>query len=71
LAIIYSHSRLSSFEVQEIPLPLSRSARSTESIEAFVKRVHAVIEKLNHFIGRGLVPSLPGCGAPGATGTST
>ncbi len=50
--------------------PASRSARSsstiatsrsgpvdTESIEAFVgKRVHAVIEKLNHFVGRGADP---------------
>jgi putative RecB family exonuclease len=31
----------------------------TESVEAFVgKRVHEVLERLNHFVSRGLVPSL-------------
>jgi len=59
---VYSHSRLSSFEncprqfryryVERLPV-------DTESIEAFVgKRVHEVIERLNRFVERGLVPSL-------------
>ena len=59
---VYSHSRLSSFEncprqfyyryVEKVPV-------ETESIEAFVgKRVHEVIERLNRFVERGLVPSL-------------
>jgi len=60
---VYSHSRLSSFEncprqfyfryVEKVPV-------ETESVEAFLgKRVHEVIERLNRFVGRGLVPSLP------------
>jgi len=59
---VYSHSRLSCFEncpkqfyyryVERIPV-------ESESIEAFVgKRVHDVLERLNRFIERGLVPSL-------------
>jgi putative RecB family exonuclease len=59
---VYSHSRLSSFEncprqfryryVDRLPV-------ETESIEAFLgKRVHEVIERLNRFVERGLVPSL-------------
>ncbi|RIK93399.1 MAG: hypothetical protein DCC71_24115, partial [Proteobacteria bacterium] len=59
---VYSHSRLASFEncprqfyyryVEKLPV-------ETESIEAFVgKRVHEVIERLNRFVERGLVPSL-------------
>jgi RecB family exonuclease len=63
LATVYSHSRLSSFEKckkQFFYRYVEKRPVETESIEAFVgKRVHAVIEKLNHFIGRGLVPSLP------------
>jgi putative RecB family exonuclease len=59
---VYSHSRLSSFEncprqfyfryVERVPV-------ETESVEAFVgKRVHEVLERLNRFVGQGLVPSL-------------
>ena len=59
---VFSHSRLASFEdcprkfhyryVQKLPA-------ETESIEAFVgKRVHEVLERLNHFTSRGAVPSL-------------
>jgi putative RecB family exonuclease len=59
---VYSHSRLSSFEncprqfqyryVERIPI-------ESESIEAFLgKRVHDVLERLNRFVARGLVPSL-------------
>ena len=59
---VYSHSRLSCFEncprqfhyryVERIPV-------ETESIEAFLgKRVHDVLERLNRFVVRGLVPSL-------------
>lgn len=59
---VYSHSRLSSFEncprqfyfryVEKVPV-------ETESIEAFLgKRVHEVIERLNRFVERGMVPSL-------------
>jgi len=57
-----SHSRLSCFEncpkqfhyryVERLPV-------DSESIEAFLgKRVHDVLERLNHFVERGLVPSL-------------
>lgn len=60
---VYSHSRLSSFEncprqfffryVEKVPV-------ETESVEAFLgKRVHEVIERLNRFVERGMVPSLP------------
>ena len=63
MATVYSHSRLSSFEKCKKQFHyryVEKRPVETESIEAFVgKRVHAVIEKLNHFIGRGLVPSLP------------
>lgn len=59
---VYSHSRLSSFEncprqfyyryVEKVPV-------ETESIEAFLgKRVHEVLERLNRFVERGMVPSL-------------
>jgi putative RecB family exonuclease len=59
---VYSHSRLSSFEncprqfyfryVERVPI-------ETESVEAFLgKRVHEVLERLNRFVGQGLVPSL-------------
>jgi putative RecB family exonuclease len=59
---VYSHLRLSSFEncprqfyfryVERVPV-------ETESVEAFVgKRVHEVLERLNRFVGQGLVPSL-------------
>ena len=59
---VYSHSRLSCFEncpkqfyyryVERVPV-------DSESIEAFVgKRVHGVLERLNRFVERGLVPSL-------------
>jgi putative RecB family exonuclease len=63
LATVYSHSRLASFEKCKKQFHyryVEKRPVETESIEAFVgKRVHAVIEKLNHFIGRGLIPSLP------------
>jgi RecB family exonuclease len=63
LATVYSHSRLSSFEKCKKQFHyryIEKRPVDTESIEAFVgKRVHAVIEKLNHFVGRGLIPSLP------------
>jgi putative RecB family exonuclease len=59
---VYSHSRLSSFEncpkqfhyryVERLPV-------DSESIEAFLgKQVHGVLERLNRFVERGLVPSL-------------
>jgi len=59
---IYSPSRLASFEdcprkfhyryVEKVPV-------DTEGVEAFVgKRVHEVLERLYHFTGRGMVPSL-------------
>jgi putative RecB family exonuclease len=59
---IYSPSRLASFEdcprkfyyryVEKLPV-------DTEGVEAFVgKRVHEVLERLYHFTGRGMVPSL-------------
>jgi len=62
LVAVYSHSRLSSFEncprqfryryVERMPI-------ESESIEAFLgKRVHDVLERLNRFVARGLVPSL-------------
>jgi putative RecB family exonuclease len=59
---VYSPSRLASFEdcprkfhyryVEKVPV-------DTEGVEAFVgKRVHEVLERLYHFTGRGMVPSL-------------
>jgi putative RecB family exonuclease len=59
---VYSPSRLASFEdcprkfyyryVQKLPV-------DSEGVEAFAgKRVHEVLERLYHFIGRGMVPSL-------------
>jgi putative RecB family exonuclease len=62
VAAVYSHSRLSSFE--NCPRQfhfryVERRPVDTESIEAFLgKRVHEVLERLNRFVGRGLVPSL-------------
>jgi putative RecB family exonuclease len=60
---VYSHSRLASFEKcpQQFRYRyVERREVDTESIEAFLgKRVHEVIERLNQFVGRGLVPSLP------------
>jgi putative RecB family exonuclease len=61
--LLYSHSRLSSFEncpkkfhfryVLQVP-------QDTEGIEAFVgKRVHEVLERLYVFVGRNQIPSLP------------
>jgi len=62
LATVYSHSRLSSFEScpkQFHYRYVERRAVDTEGIEAFVgKRVHEVLERLNQFVERGLVPSL-------------
>jgi putative RecB family exonuclease len=62
VAATYSHSRLSCFETcprQFFYRYVERRPVETESIEAFVgKRVHEVLERLNHFVGRGLVPSL-------------
>jgi putative RecB family exonuclease len=59
---VYSHSRLSSFEncpKQFHYRYVERRAVDTEGIEAFVgKRVHEVLERLNQFVERGLVPSL-------------
>jgi RecB family exonuclease len=62
VSTVYSHSRLASFEncprqfwfryVERVPI-------ETESVEAFAgKRVHEVLERLNRFVERGLVPSL-------------
>ncbi|MCU0669175.1 MAG: PD-(D/E)XK nuclease family protein [Myxococcota bacterium] len=62
MSTVYSHSRLASFEncprqffyryVEKVPV-------DTESIEAFLgKRVHEVLERLNRFVERGMVPSL-------------
>ena len=59
---VYSHSRLSCFE--NCPRQfhyryVERIAVDSESIEAFLgKRVHDVLERLNRFVLRGLVPSL-------------
>jgi putative RecB family exonuclease len=59
---VFSHSRLASFE--DCPRKfhyryVQKLAAETESIEAFVgKRVHEVLERLNHFTSRGAVPSL-------------
>jgi putative RecB family exonuclease len=62
LSTVYSHSRLSSFENcprQFFYRYVERRPVETESVEAFVgKRVHEVLERLNHFVSRGLVPSL-------------
>jgi putative RecB family exonuclease len=59
---VYSHSRLSSFEncpKQFHYRYVERRAVDTEGVEAFVgKRVHEVLERLNRFVHRGLVPSL-------------
>jgi putative RecB family exonuclease len=59
---VWSHSRLSSYEncpKQFHYRYVERRSVDVESVEAFVgKRVHAVLERLNHFVGRGLVPSL-------------
>jgi putative RecB family exonuclease len=63
LPTVYSHSRLSCFEKckkQFYYRYVEKRPVDTESIEAFVgKRVHEVIEKLNRFVERGVVPSLP------------
>ena len=60
---IYSHSRLACFEKCKKQFHyryIEKRPVDTESIEAFVgKRVHEVIEKLNRFVERGVVPSLP------------
>ncbi len=60
---IYSHSRLACFEKCKKQFHyryIEKRKVDTEGIEAFVgKRVHEVIEKLNRFIARGAVPSLP------------
>lgn len=60
---IYSHSRLACFEKCKKQFHyryIEKRTVDTESIEAFVgKRVHEVIEKLNRFVERGVVPSLP------------
>lgn len=60
--MIFSHSRLSSFEncrkqfhfryILDLP-------QETEGVEAFVgKRVHEVLERLHEFVDRGMLPSL-------------
>jgi putative RecB family exonuclease len=63
LPTVYSHSRLSCFEKCKKQFHyryIEKRPVDTESIEAFVgKRVHEVIEKLNRFVERGVVPSLP------------
>ena len=63
LPTVYSHSRLACFEKCKKQFHyryIEKRTVDTESIEAFVgKRVHEVIEKLNRFIERGVVPSLP------------
>ena len=60
---VYSHSRLACFEKCKKQFHyryIEKRPVDTESIEAFVgKRVHEVIEKLNRFVERGVVPSLP------------
>lgn len=60
---IYSHSRLACFEKCKKQFHyryIEKRPVDTEGIEAFVgKRVHEVIEKLNRFVARGVVPSLP------------
>ena len=60
---VYSHSRLSCFEKCKKQFHyryIEKRPVDTEGIEAFVgKRVHEVIEKLNRFVERGVVPSLP------------
>ena len=62
MSTVYSHSRLSSFEICRkqfhfryvLELP-----QEHEGIEAFVgKRVHEVLERLYLFVDRGQVPSL-------------
>src|SRR5690606_17977041 len=62
VSTVYSHSRLSSFEncpKQFHYRYVERRAVDLEGIEAFVgKRVHEVLERLNQFVERGLVPSL-------------
>ncbi len=62
MATVYSHSRLSCFEncpKQFHYRYVEKRRVDTESIEAFVgKRVHEVLERLNHFLQRGMVPSL-------------
>jgi len=61
--LLYSHSRLSSFE--DCPRKFHfryvlQMPQETEGIEAFVgKRVHEVLERLYVFVGREQVPSLP------------
>jgi len=61
--LLYSHSRLSSFE--DCPRKFHfryvlQMPQETEGIEAFVgKRVHEVLERLYVFVGRDQVPSLP------------
>jgi putative RecB family exonuclease len=63
IGVIYSHSRLSSFE--DCPRKFQyryvlRIPAETESIEAFVgKRVHEVLERLHLAARRRQVPSLP------------
>ena len=63
LATVYSHSSL--LQLRDLPQEVPATATSlkrpveTEGIEAFVgKRVHEVLERLNQFAARGLVPSL-------------
>ncbi len=62
VSTVYSHSRLSCFEKcpkQFYYRYVERRPVETESIEAFVgKRVHEVLERLNHFVRDGRVPSL-------------
>jgi putative RecB family exonuclease len=62
VATLYSHSRLACFEKcprQFFYRYVERRPVETESVEAFVgKRVHEVLERLNRFVERGLVPSL-------------
>jgi putative RecB family exonuclease len=63
LQTIFSHSRLACFEKCKKQFHyryIEKRPVDTEGIEAFVgKRVHEVIEKLNRFVARGVVPSLP------------
>jgi putative RecB family exonuclease len=62
LPTIYSHSRLACFEKCKKQFHyryIEKRPVDTEGIEAFVgKRVHEVLERLNQFVERGLVPSL-------------
>jgi len=63
VSVVYSHSRLSSFE--NCPRQFQyryvlKLEVKTESVEAFLgKLVHEVLERLYQFVGEGRVPKLP------------